>query len=692
MVMHISGRDTNKTQKSSGICGITAGTIGMVLGLAAPPASAQNTLERMQDDVASIVERAKGAVVSIEDARGIVLHYDKTTLNKQNLEGKRKLLSLETKLAAAQFDTVDTKYQQGASSYAELLTVRMELARAKLELAIAERKLKDAGKVSEQDSALSGLLDELLLRQIMRQLERDAAFAKVMRDKEYMTEVSPRIKADRAELAQSSALLKEAEGNYAKAQKAIQKQKTETKTVDPFNQLAWKSGSQLSYQSPGVFATPSPKSGTGFSIGSGYILTTADVLEGMQNPIVTTDTGLRIQGRVVGIDSELNVGLIVLEAKVDLPALTLGSSASAVPGHFAISIGNQSGQHNSVALAMVAGVRSEGTYTGSHFYPVLLQLAGTIGAGSSGSPILDARGEVIGILAAAQADASPTYFATHPDTGFVPGKSYTYSVKSVVSKQVIQTNVPVLSKVPIVSELFRNSPKADPTRDVKNKPSGKDKTPAMKTKSVPDGQKSDGTTGDTPPVVKPDTQQVQVLLLTPTKSESTLPFTTNLGTTDSLAKPDVSANLGYAFNTGGNVPRPSVTSAGFAIAVDQIKSVIETLKAGKPIAHNWMGIGLDNKEDAKEMDGIVKIDRTVQINSVYAGSPADRAGIRQGDVLVSIDSRTVHSSEEVRSLVLQLRKGAQVPIVFLRKGETRTGTLLIVPRPEKLPGLLTPTR
>src|SRR5207248_5742219 len=58
-----------------------------------------------------------------------------------------------------------------------------------------------------------------------------------------------------------------------------------------------------------------PKIGTGFCIGDGYIVTTADVVQGMSVPIVVTDTGSRIKATVVSCDKELNVGLLKLPAQ-----------------------------------------------------------------------------------------------------------------------------------------------------------------------------------------------------------------------------------------------------------------------------------------------------------------------------------------------------------------------------------------
>ena len=152
-----------------------------------------------------------------------------------------------------------------------------------------------------------------------------------------------------------------------------------------------------------------PKSGTGFSIGEGYIVTTADVVEGMEKPIVITDDGWRIKAKVAGIDPDLNVAILTVPKRAELPALKWGDSSAAVPGYFAISIGNQSGQFNSAALNLVSGIRAEGTHAGKRFYPRLLMIAGTVGAGSSGAPLLNTKGEVIGMMAAV-----PTAEFPHP--------------------------------------------------------------------------------------------------------------------------------------------------------------------------------------------------------------------------------------------------------------------------------------
>ena len=141
-----------------------------------------------------------------------------------------------------------------------------------------------------------------------------------------------------------------------------------------------------------------PKVGSGFSFGDGFIVTTADVLSGMKNPMVMTEDGRRFRATVSGIDPEMNIGLLKLSSKTTLPGLRLGQSSKLYPGHFAISIGNQFGHINSVALTLVAGIRDDGVPADGHFYPGLIQISGTVGVGTSGAPILNARGEVVGTV------------------------------------------------------------------------------------------------------------------------------------------------------------------------------------------------------------------------------------------------------------------------------------------------------
>lgn len=152
---------------------------------------------------------------------------------------------------------------------------------------------------------------------------------------------------------------------------------------------------------PGAKRAPNPgKIGSGFVIQPWFVVTTADVLEGMDRPTVVTDSGERFRAAVVSIDHELNIGLLRLPSSAKIGPMKLGTSSGVQSGQFAIAIGNQVGQPNAVAITLVSGWRKEGSFAGRRFYPTLMQVAGSLGAGSSGAPLLNSRAEVIGMLVA----------------------------------------------------------------------------------------------------------------------------------------------------------------------------------------------------------------------------------------------------------------------------------------------------
>jgi S1-C subfamily serine protease len=151
---------------------------------------------------------------------------------------------------------------------------------------------------------------------------------------------------------------------------------------------------------PSKPASPPAKIGSGFVIQPEFVVTTADVLEGMERPTVVTDSGARYRAFVVQIDHELNIGMLRLPASAKVEPLKVGTSSGVQSGQFAIAIGNQVGQPNAAAITLVSGLRKEGSFAGRRFYPSLIQLAGSLGAGSSGAPLVNSRAEVIGMVVA----------------------------------------------------------------------------------------------------------------------------------------------------------------------------------------------------------------------------------------------------------------------------------------------------
>jgi serine protease Do len=143
-----------------------------------------------------------------------------------------------------------------------------------------------------------------------------------------------------------------------------------------------------------------PKSGTGFSIGNRYILTTADVLQGMESPVIVTEDGRRLSAQPVAVDPLINLGVLRITAGAVIPSVRWGSSAAVKMGQFAVAVGNLGSGEHSVSIGTVSSVKADPLFSNERLMPGLIQISGAVGGGSSGAPVFNSRGEVIGIVAA----------------------------------------------------------------------------------------------------------------------------------------------------------------------------------------------------------------------------------------------------------------------------------------------------
>lgn len=154
---------------------------------------------------------------------------------------------------------------------------------------------------------------------------------------------------------------------------------------------------------PGVSGGPPPAMaviGSGFLVQGNVVVTTAEVAEGIQRPIVISSDGKRLRVTASSVDASRNLAILIVEGMDATRALRLGDSEGVLPGMLAVTIGTQAGFRNSGGLAFIAQT-GRAAASGEHRYNNLIQFQGAIGPGSSGSPLLGPTGEVIGIVMAA---------------------------------------------------------------------------------------------------------------------------------------------------------------------------------------------------------------------------------------------------------------------------------------------------
>ncbi|MEP6906324.1 MAG: trypsin-like peptidase domain-containing protein, partial [Gemmatimonadales bacterium] len=127
-------------------------------------------------------------------------------------------------------------------------------------------------------------------------------------------------------------------------------------------------------------------------------------------------------------------------------------------------------------------------------------------------------------------------------------------------------------------------------------------------------------------------------------------------------------SLGEVIGVNSSIFSPSGGSIGlgFAIPINRARRVTEDLLAHGVVRRPWIGIKLQlgNPTNARDI-----VTRGVVVSSVVPGSPADRAGIRVGDILAQSRSRLLHNPYDWEAERLELRVGEAVPLIIKRGGQ-----------------------
>jgi hypothetical protein len=123
--------------------------------------------------------------------------------------------------------------------------------------------------------------------------------------------------------------------------------------------------------------------------------------------------------------------------------------------------------------------------------------------------------------------------------------------------------------------------------------------------------------------------------------------------------------------------KPLVRLVFFALAV---VASVTALSAARASARPWLGV-FTQEVTGDLRDGLDLHANGVLVNRVVADSPADRAGIRQGDVLVRFGSRSIESPDQLARLVQDARDGQVVGLEINRHGDRRTLQVTLAERP-----------
>lgn len=127
--------------------------------------------------------------------------------------------------------------------------------------------------------------------------------------------------------------------------------------------------------------------------------------------------------------------------------------------------------------------------------------------------------------------------------------------------------------------------------------------------------------------------------------------------------------------TGGNV------GIGFAIPAEQAKPIIDTLMKGNAITRGYLGIQMqDLTRDIAEALGIAR-DRGTLVTRVEPGEAAEKAGVKQGDVIVRVGDQDVTPDQTLSYLVSNVAPGTRLPLTVIRDGKQQVITVTTGTRP-----------
>ena len=122
---------------------------------------------------------------------------------------------------------------------------------------------------------------------------------------------------------------------------------------------------------------------------------------------------------------------------------------------------------------------------------------------------------------------------------------------------------------------------------------------------------------------------------------------------------------------------------GFAIPINSAKRIVNQLKSSGEVTRGWLGVGIqDLSEELAEYYGI-KDGKGVLVTEVFPGDPADEAGIKPKDIVLSVNGKKVENTRELSKLIADTSVGDTVKIKVLRDGIEKTFSVKIAKREDE---------
>ena len=119
---------------------------------------------------------------------------------------------------------------------------------------------------------------------------------------------------------------------------------------------------------------------------------------------------------------------------------------------------------------------------------------------------------------------------------------------------------------------------------------------------------------------------------------------------------------------------------GFAIPINMAKGIIDQLKDKGEVTRGWLGVGIqDLTPELADYYGL-KTEKGVLVTQVFEGDPADTAGIKVNDIILTVDGQQVATGRELSALIANTPVGHKTEIDLIRDGKKKSLTVTLAKR------------
>ncbi len=123
---------------------------------------------------------------------------------------------------------------------------------------------------------------------------------------------------------------------------------------------------------------------------------------------------------------------------------------------------------------------------------------------------------------------------------------------------------------------------------------------------------------------------------------------------------------------------------GFAVPSNMAKSVMTQLMNEGKVTRGWLGITIQNLTPELAREFNLKKSSGALVTDIFKGSPAEKAGVRRGDVVLEINGKEIRNVESLRNIVAQSKVGSRITLEVLRDGRTFSANVNVTEYPQEL--------